>query len=85
MDIQCDKCGGRFKIADEKVPAGKTVSLNCPTCKNRLSVTAPDPNKPPEPKPAAGAFGFAEAAEDGGRSEERRVGKECRSRWSPYH
>src|SRR5258708_21023190 len=25
----------------------------------------------------------AHAAED--RSEERRVGKECRSRWSPYH
>src|SRR3712207_9211692 len=24
-------------------------------------------------------------AEDDGRSEERRVGKECRSRWSPYH
>ena len=23
--------------------------------------------------------------EDAGRSEERRVGKECRSRWSPYH
>src|SRR5256885_12751512 len=23
--------------------------------------------------------------EIGGRSEERRVGKECRSRWSPYH
>src|SRR3712207_8135594 len=22
---------------------------------------------------------------DGRRSEERRVGKECRSRWSPYH
>ena len=26
-----------------------------------------------------GASGFI------GRSEERRVGKECRSRWSPYH
>jgi len=25
------------------------------------------------------------AAARGGRSEERRVGKECRSRWSPYH
>jgi len=25
------------------------------------------------------------AAADDGRSEERRVGKECRSRWSPYH
>ena len=23
--------------------------------------------------------------ENGNRSEERRVGKECRSRWSPYH
>ena len=23
--------------------------------------------------------------ESGSRSEERRVGKECRSRWSPYH
>ena len=23
--------------------------------------------------------------QDNGRSEERRVGKECRSRWSPYH
>src|SRR2546430_11609075 len=25
------------------------------------------------------------ATGDGERSEERRVGKECRSRWSPYH
>src|SRR5216683_2530275 len=29
------------------------------------------------------AANLAEAA--AGRSEERRVGKECRSRWSPYH
>src|SRR5260370_31808928 len=27
----------------------------------------------------------SESAERGARSEERRVGKECRSRWSPYH
>jgi len=26
-----------------------------------------------------------EAVQRGDRSEERRVGKECRSRWSPYH
>ena len=25
------------------------------------------------------------ASRQGCRSEERRVGKECRSRWSPYH
>src|SRR3712207_3377161 len=29
--------------------------------------------------------GDEEALEEYGRSEERRVGKECRSRWSPYH
>ena len=28
---------------------------------------------------------FINALERLGRSEERRVGKECRSRWSPYH
>ena len=27
----------------------------------------------------------AEAVQQIARSEERRVGKECRSRWSPYH
>ena len=27
----------------------------------------------------------AAESETGVRSEERRVGKECRSRWSPYH
>src|SRR3712207_5885785 len=29
--------------------------------------------------------GLAEITRAAGRSEERRVGKECRSRWSPYH
>src|SRR5687767_15848555 len=31
------------------------------------------------------ANGSASRSVNGGRSEERRVGKECRSRWSPYH
>src|SRR5690606_40991703 len=33
---------------------------------------------------SAGAGFCARAAADGLRSEERRVGKECRFRWSPY-
>src|SRR3712207_7661279 len=28
---------------------------------------------------------FVDVSAKTGRSEERRVGKECRSRWSPYH
>ena len=31
-----------------------------------------------------GIYGML-GANGAGRSEERRVGKECRSRWSPYH
>ena len=34
---------------------------------------------------ADAALEAARAAEAELRSEERRVGKECRSRWSPYH
>ena len=29
--------------------------------------------------------GYQVKSASDGRSEERRVGKECRSRWSPYH
>ena len=30
-------------------------------------------------------YGYYGALYEAKRSEERRVGKECRSRWSPYH
>src|SRR3712207_8917361 len=35
--------------------------------------------------PATDSVMGAVPEEKSGRSEERRVGKECRSRWSPYH
>ena len=34
---------------------------------------------------AQGAMNMADSLATANRSEERRVGKECRSRWSPYH
>src|SRR3712207_8293594 len=34
---------------------------------------------------AHGTRAFCRNVEGAQRSEERRVGKECRSRWSPYH
>src|SRR3712207_8561681 len=37
----------------------------------------------PQPRRTFNARRFAESVV--ARSEERRVGKECRSRWSPYH
>ena len=43
--------------------------------------------KDEEPQPAqeTAAAPTAEKKKASTRSEERRVGKECRSRWSPYH
>src|SRR2546430_16195152 len=37
------------------------------------------------PEDRAGGAGHAAPGHHEHRSEERRVGKECRSRWSPYH
>src|SRR2546422_11320853 len=37
------------------------------------------------PEHSLGDRGGAEVRRNVARSEERRVGKECRSRWSPYH
>ena len=43
-------------------------------------------NDPYNTKLSSGARGTVVSVDDiGTRSEERRVGKECRSRWSPYH
>src|SRR5438445_10674590 len=39
-----------------------------------------------DPRPRPGPAGAVPRDRTpGGRSEERRVGKECRSRWAPYH
>ena len=37
------------------------------------------------PYPTLARFGLTQEMIEDLRSEERRVGKECRSRWSPYH
>jgi CheY-like chemotaxis protein len=45
MDITCATCQGKFKIADDKIPSGRTASFACPNCQNRIAVNA-------EPAPA---------------------------------
>lgn len=44
MDITCDKCQSKFKIAEEKIPKGKTVTIRCPKCEDRISVSSPLPD-----------------------------------------
>jgi predicted Zn finger-like uncharacterized protein len=39
MDIICQSCQGKFKIAEGKVPAGKTAAVKCPRCKSTIRIT----------------------------------------------
>ena len=44
MDIVCSNCSSKFRITDEKIPAGRVSFLACPKCKTRISL---DPAKKP--------------------------------------
>ena len=66
----CPNCGRQ--ILDE--------SLGCPVCNVRNNI---DPTKKPVPTEQTDEYKEDNSFRE--RSEERRVGKECRSRWSPYH
>src|SRR6202165_5431757 len=52
------------------------------TCALPISSLAPID---PKDVDAIADYLFSIRGTDNARSEERRVGKECRSRWSPYH
>ena len=67
--FKCEKCGTDIRYID--LPSTRTVT--CPSCG-----TVYQRDEPVNEGDKSGKSGSS-------RSEERRVGKECRSRWSPYH
>ena len=78
---------------EPRPPTRATVATGDPTPHRRPRELRPDPLfLPTDPRPSGSpaaspsssppTFGRRRTFE---RSEERRVGKECRSRWSPYH
>ena len=83
----------RQQVLDAPIaPASFTAAFERFTALHRVEIRAPRlPDRPGHP--ARIAFWNAERLKyfdssvgiPEGRSEERRVGKECRSRWSPYH
>ena len=38
MNIICTSCKSQFKIADDKIPAGRSASFPCPKCRTRITV-----------------------------------------------
>src|SRR5256886_6090876 len=69
-------------IAAEPRGAVRAARFSLPGTRRRKP-----PRVPPRARRPLGACGERRRYEDRvpARSEERRVGKECRSRWSPYH
>src|ERR1041384_3660098 len=69
-------CGGGLQ---EEESAQDVITVSIGGVGYIGSFTQPGDWAPPAPSPWVGSRTFEV------RSEERRVGKECRSRWSPYH
>jgi CheY-like chemotaxis protein len=40
MNITCTSCKSQFKIADDKIPTGRSASFACPKCRARIAVGA---------------------------------------------
>src|SRR3989442_3830828 len=76
------RCGRDWSsdVCSSDLGASSTLTT-APSC--ATSAKASTPHEAPELCAPRGVAGLL--AQPGDRSEERRVGKECRSRWSPYH
>lgn len=57
MDIICSNCQSKFRIPDEKIPAGKITTFPCPKCKSKISIG-------PDKGAAKGRVSFAETEND---------------------
>ena len=38
MNIICHNCQSKFKIADNKIPSGRTATIPCPKCKSKITL-----------------------------------------------
>jgi hypothetical protein len=52
MEITCNSCSKKIHIPDEKIPQGRTFSIICPQCKNKIAIEQP----PPPPTTSAAIF-----------------------------
>ncbi|UCD90651.1 MAG: zinc-ribbon domain-containing protein [Desulfobacterales bacterium] len=55
MIITCEKCQGKFKIPDDKIPKGKVFYQACPKCDNKISIDTRQKASPPSEEVPDGA------------------------------
>lgn len=66
MEVICQKCQGKIKIPDEKLPEGKSATVKCPHCQERVTVSRPAPKQ--ELTETSFDDLFAPSEEEGGES-----------------
>jgi predicted Zn finger-like uncharacterized protein len=54
MKITCEHCKSKFKLDDEKVPKGQRFSIDCPKCKNKITIDLNESALPPESNDTGG-------------------------------
>lgn len=60
MDIICKNCSSKFRIVDEKIPAGRVTKIPCPKCKVQISINSAD-------KSDEGILDFEQSSDDNSR------------------
>ncbi|RJQ76216.1 MAG: hypothetical protein C4519_14995 [Desulfobacteraceae bacterium] len=65
MEVICQSCQGKLKIADDKLPAGKTAAVKCPRCQSRISVTRPEEKDKAAEDALEDLFDFSDGEGDG--------------------
>lgn len=45
MEVICSSCNTKLNIPDDKLPKDQTVKINCPKCKNKITIDPTDAQK----------------------------------------
>lgn len=45
MQLECSHCEKKINIPDEKIPAGRSFSMRCPSCKGKINVDLTPPEE----------------------------------------
>jgi predicted Zn finger-like uncharacterized protein len=58
MQITCQECQGKFRIADEKIPENKSVNIACPKCQKKICIQARGADQKDHSNKKSGALPF---------------------------
>lgn len=71
MKIQCPHCRKRYRIKDEKVPSGRSITIPCPNCKGAISLNLTLTDREPGRGGRNANISPAVSAEEAGRLESK--------------